>query len=679
MVKAEFKHWRLDTDADGIIWCSLDKQGTSTNVLSTGVLSELDGIVTQMETAPPRGLVIRSAKTSGFIAGADVNEFTAIRDETQALEIINRVHALFDRLTGLQCPTLALIHGYCLGGGLELALACRYRVALDDPDTRIGLPEVKLGIFPGFGGSARLVRLIGAVPALQMMLAGRSVDARRARQLGIVDHAVPERQLMRAARIMLATQPPGRTPGWMHTLANQRPARPLLAKFLRRELRRRVHASHYPAPYALVDLWEDHGGDTGAMMEAEAKAVARLIVSPTAQNLVRVYLLQDKLKSRGNTTDYQSGHVHVVGAGVMGGDIAAWCAMRGYSVTLQDREPRFIAPALQRAHGLYKKRLRDPIRVSAAMDRLIPDLQGSGVGRADVVIEAISENLQAKVDLFREIEPLLKADAILATNTSSIPLSGISSGLQRADRLVGIHFFNPVAQMQLVEIVYAPETAAQWITRAASFCRGIDHLPLPVKSSPGFLVNRVLTAYLMETVLLIDEGVPAALIDQVAGEFGMPMGPVELADSVGLDICLSVAENMAGFTGVAVPERLRDMVRAGRLGRKNGRGFYQYHNGKVRKPALPPQGQKPVDLQERLVLRILNECAACLREQLVEDGDCLDAGMVYGTGFAPFRGGPMHYAELRGRDDIRAGLQRLSSAYGDRFTPDPWWLEAVDG
>jgi len=679
MLETNYKHWYLATNADNVVWCSLDKQGVSTNVLSSDVLSEFDEIVAGLEQAPPRALVIRSAKSNGFIAGADVNEFTAISDENQALEVITRVHALFNRLEALKCPTLALINGFCLGGGLELALACRYRIALDAPGTRIGLPEVKLGIIPGFGGNARLIRLIGAVPAMQLMLAGRSVDARQAQRLGIVDHAVPERQFINAAHSVITRQPPVRIPGRIHTLANLSIVRPLLAKFLRRELRKRIRQAHYPSPYALVDLWQQHGGDTRAMMQAEAKAVAGLIIGDTAQNLVRVFLLQDKLKTCGNTTDYQNGHVHVIGAGVMGGDIAAWCALRGYTVTLQDREPRFIAPALQRAHALFKKRLRTAPRITAAMDRLIPDLQGGGVAKADVVIEAIIENLQAKVTLFQQIEPRLKAGAILASNTSSIPLSDISSGLQQAQRLVGIHFFNPVAQMQLVEIVYAPETAPEWIARAASFCRGIDHLPLPVKSSPGFLVNRVLTAYLMETVLLIDEGVPAALIDAAAEAFGMPMGPVELADTVGLDICLSVAENMAGFTGGAVPESLRDMVSAGRLGRKSGRGFYQYRHGKARKPALPAQGRQPVDLQERLLMRILNECAASLRESLVEDSDNLDAGMVYGTGFAPFRGGPMRYATSRGWSDIRASLERLSGAYGDRFTPDPLWLESEHG
>ena len=674
MIETKYKHWHLDTDENNIVWCCIDKEGASTNVLSMAVLSEFDEIISRMERTLPHALVIRSAKSSGFIAGADVNEFSTVSNENTAMEIITRVHTLFDRLERLKCPTLALINGFCLGGGLELALACRYRIALDIPGTRIGLPEVQLGIFPGFGGTARLTRLIGSLPAMQLMLAGRTVDARRAQRLGIIDYAVPERQFMNAALSVITQLPAPYRPGWIHTLANHRLIRPLLARFLRRELRKRVRQVHYPSPYALVSLWEDHGSDTAAMMKAEAKAVAGLIVSDTAQNLVRVFGLQDKLKSSGGSGEYRTGHVHVIGAGVMGGDIAAWCALHGYTVTLQDREPRFVAPALQRAHVLIKKRLRNSVRVTAAMDRLIPDVRGLGVEKADIVIEAIIEKLQAKAELFRQIEPRLKADAILASNTSSIPLQEISSHLQQPDRLVGIHFFNPVSRMQLVEIVYAPDTAPEWIGRAASFCRGIDHLPLAVKSSPGFLVNRVLTAYLLETVLMIDEGVPPALIDKVAEGFGMPMGPVELADTVGLDICLSVAENMAEFTGVPVPEGLRKMVAAGCLGKKSGRGFYEYRQGRARKPFLSPQVNNPVDLEDRLVFRTLNECAACLREGLVEDSDYLDAGMVYGTGFAPFRGGPIHYARTRGSADVRTNLERLTASYGDRFTADPFWL-----
>ncbi|MFQ5659144.1 MAG: 3-hydroxyacyl-CoA dehydrogenase NAD-binding domain-containing protein [Gammaproteobacteria bacterium] len=667
-----YKHWHLDTDDNNIVWCHFDRQGASTNVLSSGVLAEFDRIIEGIESTSPQGLIILSDKPNGFIAGADIVEFTAIKDRKQAHEIITGVHALFHRLDALTCPTLSLINGFCLGGGLELALACRYRVALDDPATRLGLPEVKLGIHPGFGGTARFIRLVGALPALSMMLAGRTVDARKAGKMGLVDRVVPERQFRNAAVALVRRSPPRHKPGLLKRLANHSLARPLLARFLRSELHKRVNPHHYPAPFALLDLWEKQGGDEQAMLAAEVESVADLITSEISRNLVRVYLLQDRLKSSGAVRDYRPQHVHVIGAGVMGGDIAAWCAYKGYNVTLQDRGPEYIAPAVKRAYRLFKKRLKAPNRVTAAMDRLSPDVRGLGITQADVIIEAIVEDAGVKTALFSQLEAGVKTDALLATNTSSIPLDEISQSLKQPERLVGMHFFNPVAQMQLVEIVHSAKTAPEWLDKASMFCRYIDRLPLAVASSPGFLVNRVLTPYLLETVILLEEGVPAASIDKVAKGFGMPMGPVELADTVGLDICLTVAENMAATTiDVTIPEKLRQMVDAGHLGRKSGKGFYEYHKGKPRKTAT--RLQVPDDLEDRLVLRLLNECAACLREQLVADTELLDAGMIFGTGFAPFRGGPLHYAGQRGYQAVVDRLIVLQEVHGDRFAPDRGW------
>jgi 3-hydroxyacyl-CoA dehydrogenase/enoyl-CoA hydratase/3-hydroxybutyryl-CoA epimerase len=672
MASNNYKHWKLETDTNNILWCTLDKNNASTNVLSAEVMEEFANILSDIENNLPTGVVFASGKGSGFIAGADVTEFVNIETEEEALGIINNVHALFNRLDKLPCPTLALINGFCLGGGLEMSLACRYRVALDDPKTRIGLPEVKLGIFPGFGGTARLIRTIGAIPAMQLMLAGRTLDARRAAKMGVVDRAVPDRQLKRAAVAMILKQPTLRRPGKLQTLANANIIRSLIAKFLRRELNKKVKQEHYPSPYGLVDLWERYGNDESTMLIEEAKAVSSLIVSDVARNLVRVFLLQERMKASGDLKDYAPKHVHVIGAGVMGGDIAAWCAYRGYTVTLQDREAKYIAPAIARAHKYFKKRLRVTHLVTAAKDRLVPDVKGLGIERADIVIEAIIENADAKIALFKDLESRVKDDAVLATNTSSIPLGDISQQLNDPERLVGIHFFNPVAQMQLVEIVYDEKTSQDWIKKASTFCRQIDRFPLQVKSSPGFLVNRILTPYLLETVKLIEEGVPAPVIDKIAEDFGMPMGPVELADTVGLDICLSVAENLAGTLTITIPDKLRQMVERGDLGKKSGKGFYKYKKGKAIKTS-DGQGQTPHDLEDRLVLRILNECAACLRENLVEDADLLDAGMIYGTGFAPFRGGPMHYAEVLGKDTLVKCLADLQQQYGERFKPDESW------
>ncbi|HHH35701.1 MAG TPA: crotonase [Gammaproteobacteria bacterium] len=670
--ESAYRHWHLDTDGDDIAWLTLDKAESPVNVLSVEVIAELDRRLQELSGQALRGLVIRSAKGNGFIAGADIREFLTVRDVAEATELMRGCHTVLDRLEAFSYPTVALIHGFCLGGGLELALACRYRIAEDDPATRLGLPEVRLGIHPGFGGTVRLTRLIGPAQALQLMLTGRSVSARAARRLGVVDHAVPRRQLERAAREMILHPPPPHEPTRLQRLPGHVLLRPLVAAYLRRTVARRAPEKHYPAPYALIDLWRRYADDPRTMLAQEAHSVAELVTGPTAQNLIRVFFLQEKLKGLGKGSDFRARHVHVVGAGVMGGDIAAWCALRGLRVTLQDQSPERLAPAIGRAHALFRKRLRQPRLVNAAMDRLMPDVEGLGVARADVIVEAIFENADAKRDLYRSLEPRMKADALLATNTSSIPLEELEQALSRPGRLVGLHFFNPVAKMQLVEIVHGRDTDATMVAQATAFARQIDRLPLPVQSSPGFLVNRILMPYLLEAVLLESEGVPPEVIDRAAVDFGMPMGPIELADTVGLDICLSVAEILARSLDTTVPPRLRQLVEEGRLGRKSGRGFYTYKKGRPRK-ARVKHDEMPADLEDRLVLAMLNEAVACLREGVVENEDFLDGGIVFGTGFAPFRGGPMHYIRSEGAARLRARLETLARAHGERFTPDAGW------
>ena len=670
--KKNFKHWNLEKDSDDNLWCRLDVAGKSTNVLSSDVLEEFREIISDVEADLPAGLVIASAKESGFIAGANIDEFAEINDKNEALKYITEVHELFNRLEKLTCPSLALINGFCLGGGLELAMACRYRVAMDDTKTKIGLPEVMLGIHPGFGGVMRMIRLAGAVQAIPLMLAGRSLDARKSKKLGLVDKVVAGRQLERTARQMLNNQPPSRKTPALGNFANLAFVRPLLARYMRAQLGKKANLEHYPAPFAIIDIWEKHGADEKALLKAEAESIAGLFLTDTSRNLVRLFNLQNRLKSRNKEVDFKASHVHVIGAGVMGGDIAAWCALQGCTVTLQDREPKYIAPAIARAHKLFKRKMKKPRLITAVMDRLIPDHKGLGVSRADVIIEAIIENTEAKVSLFKDLELNARQDAILASNTSSIPLDEISRELNNPERLVGIHFFNPVAKMQLVEIIHSASTATEWVEKSTAFVQQISRLPVAVLSSPGFLVNRILTPYLLEAVAVWEEGVSAEQIDRVAKKFGMPMGPVELADSVGLDICLSVSRNMADTLGITVPEKLQQMVDKGHLGKKSGQGFYKYEKGKLKKNKNVESSQSP-DLEDRLVLRILNECAACHAEGLVADTDLLDAGMVFGTGFAPFRGGPLHYAKARGIDEVVSRLEALAEKYGERFQPHQGW------
>ncbi len=668
-----YQHWKVANDSDGISWLHLDKANASANVLSEAIIMELETIVAGLNKSPPKGVILLSDKSSGFIAGADVKEFTSYTDEATALAAVRRAHRIFNTLNALPCPTVAMISGFCLGGGMELALACQYRVADDSPKTRLGLPEVRLGIHPGFGGTVRSIQAIGVFAAMDLMLTGRTVDARTAKRLGLIQHAVPLRHLRTAARSMVMTAPPHKALKWWKTLPSHPWLRPQVAKLLRKKVAARAPQDHYPAPYALIDLWLQYFDDPTLMLDQEAQSITHLIVGSTAQNLVRVFLLQEQLKSLGRSDDYNPRHVHVIGAGVMGGDIAAWCALRGFTVTLQDQKNAALANVIKRAHGLYKKIIKDRLLVTAAMDRLIPDPKGNGIKRADVVIEAIFEDPEVKRTLFKTIEPLMKPDAIMATNTSSIPLDEISSVLTRPQRLVGLHFFNPVSKMPLVEIVQSTKTDKTVAQQAAAFTKRIDRLPLPVASKPGFLVNRILMPYLMEAVVLAEQGIPLAAIDHAALNFGMPMGPIELADTVGLDICLHVAENLSQHLGGEVPERLRSMVKAGHLGRKSGQGFYEFKKDTAIKPAIPAGYSAPSDTENRLIFRMLNEAVACLRDGVVEQADMADAGIIFGTGFAPFRGGPLHYIHQVGVKEMLHTLEQLQQRYGERFTPDAGW------
>jgi 3-hydroxyacyl-CoA dehydrogenase / enoyl-CoA hydratase / 3-hydroxybutyryl-CoA epimerase len=639
-----YKHWKLDTDRDDLAWLSFDKEGASTNTLSAEAIEEFDRVLDELQAKQPRALIIRSAKESGFIAGADVEEFTKIRDADDAMQIVRRGWNAFDKLETLPFPTLALVNGFCMGGGVELALACRYRVAVDQPGTRFALPEVMLGILPAWGGVKRLPRLVGPTAALDMLLTGRAADARRAKRIGLVDASVPPRIQENAARMMALEAPRPRKASLAQRIMNWSFMRPLVAAMARRQVASRASPDRYPAPYAILELWEKYDGDPFAPPHEDPASVAGLVEGDTAKNLIRIFFLQERMKALGKDGDFKAGRVHVIGAGVMGGDIAAWCAMRGLTVTLQDQSAERLAPAMKRAAELFKRRLRDRSRVRDALDRLIPDVAGDGARRADVIIEAIFENLQAKRELFAKLEAAAGPDAILASNTSSLKLADIGARFSRPSRLVGIHFFNPVPQLQLVEIVSGANTDPEIAKRAAAFVRQIDKLPLPVKDSPGFLVNRVLGPYIDQALRMADEGVRPETLDAAAVAFGMPMGPIELADTVGLDICMAVGKELAGESAEP-PKKLAELVAAGHLGRKTGRGFYVWQKGRARKGRA---GGVTPELTEKIIAPYLKEAQAVVAEGIVADADLADAGLIFGTGFAPFRGGPLHYlATLR--------------------------------
>ena len=644
-----YDHWKVEHDADDIVWLALDRQGESSNTLSESVIRELGDIVTVLEVTEPTGVVISSAKNASFIMGADIREFDHFDNASDVTAMIKQGHEVFARLENLKSHTVATIHGFCLGGGLELALACNYIIALNVPATRVGLPEVKLGIFPGLGGTTRLTERVGGMAAMQLMLTAKMLRAGAARGMGVFDELVDETSSLRwaARRAVLKKRRPRRL-SFVASLTNRQPMRGLLARVLKYKTAQKANPDHYPAPFRMIDLWSKDRDNRRKMFDGEAREVGELMVGDTAKNLRRIFFLSERMKGLGKAEDFKVRRVHVIGAGVMGGDIAAWCVMQGMEVTLQDRELKYIEPALKRAKSLFKKRLKKKPAVTAAQSRLIADVEGEGVSRADVIIEAIYEDADAKRALYASIEPRMAEHAVLATNTSALPLEELARDLKTPGRLIGLHFFNPVAKMPLVEVVHGQDTDEKWVTRGCSFATQINRFPLPTKSAPGFLVNRVLAPYLMEAITLKLEGVEIETIDSAAIRFGMPMGPIELADVVGLDVCMKVAETLAKGDVDAHRALLQQMLDDKTLGKKTGRGFYVWNKGKAERRSVDMNSPYGDQIAERLMKPFLAECLAVSAEGIVEDDDLLDAGIIFGTGFAPFRGGPMQYLKEQG-------------------------------
>lgn len=681
--EAGYRHWQVQKDAQGVLWAYFDKADSSANTLDSEVLDEFGRILETVHAESPTALVLRSLKSGGFCAGADIAQFADYSAE-QGRELLQEGHRILDQLEKLRLPTIAVVHGHCLGGGLELALACDFRIGLEGK-LEMGFPEIMLGLHPGLGGTFRLTELIDPLAAMTMMLTGRSSHGKQTRARGLVDALIPERHLHSAINAAISGQLKKRKASLRSKLMNNAVVRKLAATRMRSETDKRAAKAHYPAPYQLIELWEDHGGQRKQMQRAEIDSFLSLIYTDTSRNLVRVFFLREGLKqaARGETNIQ---HVHVIGAGAMGRDIAAWCAMQGFRVTLSDLNSKAIAAAVKSVSTLCRSKHKSAIETRDSLDRLIPDPSARGIDLADLVIEAVPENPELKEKIFREVEPRLKPGAILASNTSSIPLETLAGYLDNPGRLVGIHFFNPVGKMLIVEVVSHTRIDQAVHNQAMAFTNTIGKLPVAVQSYPGFLVNRALTPYLLEAVMLLDQGVDKTRIDQAALDFGMPMGPVELADQVGLDICLHVAEVLRESLDTPLPEVpswLQEKVDRGDLGRKSGKGFYTWKKGKAQKnsgdddSAGDPTGNAgktdSKSLQDRLLLPMLNACVECHRNNVVASLDDLDAAMIFATGFAPFRGGPMHYARQRGVDDIVATLQALTEQHGDRFKPDPGW------
>jgi 3-hydroxyacyl-CoA dehydrogenase/enoyl-CoA hydratase/3-hydroxybutyryl-CoA epimerase len=662
--------WSSATTEDGIVWLVLDHGESSLNTVSREVIEGLSGELDKLENDKPRAIVIRSGKPAGFAAGADISGFDKMGDEG-AVNLLRQGHAVLDRLVAMDCPTICIVHGAALGAGFEIALACDWRIAVDGAS--FGFPEVQLGLHPGLGGTFRLPALIDPTEAMTMMLTGKTAHTSKAKKLGIADVVTEERHIRAAVAAAADGKIDRDGPGLKARAFGYETARNLAARQMRSQTEKKAPKAHYPAPHALIDLWEAHGDDAVTMQKAEIESFARLLDTETSKNLRRVFFLRQALKDGARGEDGIT-HVHVIGAGAMGAEIAAWAAIKDKIVTLGDLDLDTLGKAIKKAQDICKDKHLDSRETRDALDRLMPDPKGYGIPRADLVIEAGPESLDLKGKIYAGLKGRMKDGAILASNTSSLKLAELRDATPNPAQFAGLHFFNPVSKMQLVEIVHHDATNDAVISRLAAFCGNIDRLPVRITDYPGFLVNRALTPYLMEAMVLMDEGVSKEVIDAAAIRFGMPLGPVALSDQVGLDICLHVAESLKDNLDKPMPDisaRLRDKVAAGETGKKAGQGFYDWSNGTPR----PDAEGGPEDLTDRLILPMLDACVECLRKGVVRDADAVDGAMIFATGFPPFRGGPMHDARTRGHGAIRARLLELEAQHGPRFAPDPGWKD----
>lgn len=655
---------RVEYDPNGIAWVVFDDPESKVNLLSPTTVGQLDKILDELSQRKPKGVVFISAKPDIFIAGADIKELEKIRDAEHGEQLSRAGHRILAKIKELGVPSVAAIDGACLGGGCELALACRHRVATDNPKTQIGLPETQLGIIPGWGGTQRLPRLIGLRAALDIICAGKSVSADKARRIGLVDAAVPGVALKQIVVNMIQNRGRTAAPKRKFHWDNVWPFRGLISRIARKQLLARTHG-HYPAPVHAIDAMEQGlAGSLDAGLEIEARIFGELAATPVCKNLIRVFFLREKYSKLKVEVEARPGprppveKLGVLGAGVMGAGIAQWCSARGLTVRLKDIKPEFVAGGVKRIADVYregvKRRSLTELKAEHGFARVHPTTDYSGFGDCDLVIEAVLEKIEVKRALFQELTPLLRDDCMIASNTSAIPIDELAEASGRPKRFVGIHFFNPVHRMPLVEIVRGTKTAPGIVAAAVEFAKQLKKIPIVVKGAPGFLVNRLLMPYLNEAGVLLGEGVSAEAIDQAMLDFGMPMGPLRLIDEVGIDVGYDVARELAeAFKDrMSVAPILRRVHEEGLKGRKGGRGFYIYDGKKERlnrKLKLNvTKTPSAVAIQSRLLGVMIAEAKRCLSEGVVASEDDIDAGMIFGTGFPPFRGGLVAYARDSG-------------------------------
>lgn len=699
--------WKLVVESDGLATLTFDCPGEKVNKYSADVLTELEAFLEELgRRLDVRALLLVSGKPEMFIAGADVTQFSRATAE-DARAATARGQAVFQKLADLRFPTVAAVDGACLGGGLETALAMDWRLASDSKKTQIGLPEVKLGILPAWGGTTRLPRMLGLTASLDLLLQGKTLDGKRARKAHLVDETVPRAILPAYARTFArgkfgtakrSNAGPGGSPSRVSPAGPQERILEGLGQTVvfsqaRSAVMKETHGN-YPAPLEILGVVEKgFGKPFPEALKLEVEAAGRLVGTPVMRSLVNLFFRMEEVKketgvARG-VAPREVSRVGVLGAGVMGGGIAQLAADRGYAVRMKDIKVEQLALGYAAAAKVWqekvKRRRLSKTEFAGKMSLLSGGLDWAGFGTVDVTVEAVLEKLAVKQAVLAEWEKAAREDAIFASNTSTLPITQIAEKAARPERVVGMHFFNPVHKMPLVEVIYGKKTAPEVTATIFDLAKKWGKTPVVVKDAPGFLVNRILAPYLGEAVRLLLEGVPMEALDHALRGHGMPVGPIELLDDVGIDVATKGAETLSAAFSDRMPidPAFGKLVGSGRLGRKSRKGFYLYDGDKRTGPdasayedlGLPVPGKSPLApeaIVDRCVLPMVNEAAFCLAEGIVESSAKLDLAMIFGTGFPPFRGGLTRHADAVGLSAVVASLEKLAAAAGPRFTPSPF-------
>lgn len=640
----DFQHLAIRREQH-VFWIGLAVKNSTHNLLTPEVLAELQQAYKVAQALGARALIFYSTRPHVFCSGLDLSLLETNLDSTVLTNLLKSGQQFCEQLKSSAIVSLAMIEGECAGAGLSLALACHYCIGTLTQSTSFSFPEVSQGLHPIWGGMSRALQRMGVRAALDFLTQSTVLNTEEALQKQLIDAAATPEQIHLLSLRYIAGQPTKTNQPFSVSLLEALPMRVLINNQQQRKLAKTQDTEHYPAGARLINLWQQHGSALANLQAAEIDTVKQLVDTPTTQNLLRLARLKTRLKAFAPLNADIYSNVHIIGAGQVGSELAAWCGLLGLNVSIQESNPETLNCALEKIRTIFSAYFyKDSTKLKAATERIHVDHEGSGIALADIVIEATTDKLVHKQELLARLEENARPDALLATTSSTLPLERLAAVLLKPNRLIGLHFLYPITQHELVEIVHlGDKTTERVIAQACAFVKQLNKLPLPIHTTPGLLVNRILLTYIMQGIRLHQQNVPTTVIDKAGQDFGMPLGPLEWADILGLDYCRQLGETLAKTSSLLVPDLLVDMVKAGKLGRKNGIGFYRYRHGRRLKPERAQWAGNTAALQEKLVNQMSEEASLCLEQGIIEDPELLDAAIVFGAGFPAFRGGPLQY------------------------------------